>query len=66
MQWTHYEIVYTFFDSSMPEFYLTETEIYEGGFFEALPQFASIWGFLLGTALSIYVFHELVNPKRVT
>jgi hypothetical protein len=59
------EIVYTFFDPSMPEFYITETEIYEGGFFEALPSFASIWGVLLGTAFSIYLFNEFVNPLRV-
>lgn len=49
----------------MPEFYITEPEIYEGGFFEALPSFASIWGVLLGTAFSIYLFHEFVNPLRV-
>lgn len=65
IQYTQEEIVYTFFDSSMPEFFLTEPEVYEGGILGALPQFGSIWGVIIGTALSIFVFHELANHSRV-
>lgn len=50
----------------MPEFYLTEPEIYEGDLVQALPQFFSVWGFLFGSAIAFSLFYELVNPTRVT
>jgi hypothetical protein len=49
----------------MPEFFITEPEIYEGTLSEALPQLASLWAFVCGTAFSIYLYCKIVNPTRV-
>jgi hypothetical protein len=50
----------------MPEFFITEPEIYEGTLAEAFPQLASLWGFVFGTAFSIYVYCKIINPTRVS
>ena len=49
----------------MPEFFITEPEIYEGNVYEGLPQLLSMWGVFFGTALAIYFFSNLTNPLRV-
>ena len=49
----------------MPEFFITEPEIYEGNVYEALPQLFSMWSVFFGTALAIYFFTNVPNPLRV-
>ncbi len=50
----------------MPEFFLTEPEIYEGTLSDAFPQLASLWAAFVGGAFAVYLYCKLVNPLRVT
>lgn len=58
--------MFTFFDRNMPEFILTQPEIYEGDtLLQALPNFLLGWGTLFLAAGGVALILYLGNPTKV-
>lgn len=63
---TDEEIVFTFFDTNMPEFFLTQPEVYEGDtLLEAAPMFVKGFGSFIGAALFLGSILYFTFPLRV-
>jgi thioredoxin-related protein len=60
------ELLFTFKDRSMPEFILTQPEVYEGDtILEAMPTFLHGVAYIFGGAFALGLLMYLVNPTRV-